>query len=823
MKKNRIFKLHYWVFITLALLILSSFNRNIRTVLPGILSNKSVLLPNHYTLTPAGKQIPVGDLPLNMVISPDDKYLAVTNNGYSEQFVSIIDIAQQKQIQTLPVTASFFGIDFSSDGKKLFVSGGGRNLIYIFARQGTQFIQTDSISLDTCSFTSVDTCSKKEQFIMGIKSADHGQIIYAATRTSKELLKISVLNKKIIKRLSFEHFLYDVIIGPLGKKIYVSIWGASTVAVVSADNLTLLKKIPVGEHPNKMTLANDGRLFVANANTDNISVIDTKADSVLKTISITPYKNANYGSTPNGLAISADSRTLYVANADNNDVSVIDVSKISKPHITGLIPAGWYPTATALSKDGKTLFIANGKGVSSKPNPQGPVPTKTDYNSKQYIGRLLWGTVSVLPVPDKKQLKIYTEQVRKNNGWNKLSKKRNKRKSRKLHVIPSYTGGSSPIKHVIYIIKENRTYDQVFGDLPQGNGDSSLVLFGRKISPNHHKIAEDFVLFDNFYVDAEVSADGHEWSTAAIATDFVEKSWPTYYSERGGAYPSEGEYAIASPHIGYIWDIANKKGISYRSYAEFIKFEPGIDSVPYTNMKNLKGHFDPDFRPWDLDYPDTLRAKEFIRELHKYEKTGKWPNLMIMRLPEDHTYGTEPGKHTPRSMVADNDLALGMVVDAVSHSKFWKETAIFILEDDAQNGPDHVDAHRSILLLASPYVKRGFVDHNMYSTTSVLKTIELILGLPTMSQYDAAAFPLTPAFTNHPDFTPYKYLKNTWPLNHFNTESTYGAQSSLLMDFDEEDKTPEQELNKVLWKSIKGAHAKMPEIKNMRYRQLFIY
>ena len=298
--------------------------------------------------------------------------------------------------------------------------------------------------------------------------------------------------------------------------------------------------------------------------------------------------------------------------------------------------------------------------------------------------------------------------------------------------------------------------------------------------------------------------------------------WPANYSHRGQKYPSEGNYPIASPAIGYIWDMAARAGITYRSYAEFIHI--GHDSSGtfyYTNMDKLKGHFDTQFRPWDLNYPDTLRAAEFIREMHEYEKTGNWPNLMIMRLPNDHTYGTARGKHTPRSMAADNDLALGKVFDAVSHSKFWKETAIFVLEDDAQNGPDHVDAHRSILLVASPYAKRGWVDHTMYSTTSVLRTIELILGMKPMSQFDAAAFPLTTAFTDKPDYTPYVHVRNSWPMDRFNPPGAYGSKLSMLMNWDEADETPEQPLNEILWKSIKGEQVPMPPIHNLRYKQLF--
>ena len=796
------------------LVIFASCAKTPKVQWPGKLSDGSTLLPNRYKLTPAGEQIPVGDLPLNMVLSPDGKFLAVTNNGYSKQFVSIIDVSSKKQIQTLPVRASFFGIDFSADGSKLFVSGGGFNRIYIFARKDSQFVLADSINLTPDR--------KTEWFVTGLASSDSGKILYAATKTLKKLLKISVSDKKILKTLDFDHFLYDVVLGPDRSKLYVSVWGGKAVAVVNPKTLKLLKMIPVGDHPNKMVLSKDGRLFVANANTDNVSVIDTKRDSVIETISVKPYEKALNGTTPNGLAVTSDAKTLFVANADNNDVTVVDVSTPGHSKILGLIPAGWYPTAVSLSQDDRTLFIANGKGVSSKANPKGPQPGMHKYHRNvQYIGKLLWGTVSVVAVPDSTQLSVFTQQVKKNNGWDQVEKSAVKEQTVEMHAIPRHVGEPSPIKHVVYIIKENRTYDQVFGDLAQGNGDSSLALFGRNISPNHHKIVEDFTLFDNFYVDAEVSADGHEWSTAAIATDFVEKTWPTTYSGRGRGYPSEGNYQIDFPTIGYIWDMAARKGISYRSYAEFIKAPPDTAEDAYTNMKNLEGHFDPRFRPWDLDYLDIWRAKEFIHELHEYEKTGDWPNLMIMRLPNDHTYGTRPGKHTPRSMMADNDLALGMVVDAVSHSKFWKETAIFVLEDDAQNGPDHIDAHRSVLLVASPYTRRGFVDHNMYDTASVLKTIELILGMPPMSQYDAAAFPLIPAFQDKPDFTPYTHLKNTWPLDKVNLKTAYGAGMSLAMNFAEEDEAPEQELNEILWKSIKGIHSKMPEIRHARYSQLF--
>ena len=811
MKRVKIF---FGPVLLILLLAIAGCGKKSKTQLPGKLADGSILLPNHYKLTPAGKQIPVGDLPLNMVLSPDGKMLAVTNNGFSRQFVSILDVKSARQVQTLPVRASFFGLAFSADGQKLFASGGGANCVYVFTKKDSQFVRSDSLNLTPNS--------KEEWFVTGVAVSRKGDNLFVATKTAKKLLKYSLKKRKILKSLPFDHFLYDVLLVPNQSKLYVSVWGGKAVAVVDPNTLTLLKTIRVGSHPNKMVLAPDGRLFVANANTDNVSEIDTETDSVLETISVAPYPKAPYGTTPNGLAVTPDAKTLFVANADNNDVTVVDISQKGNARVKGFIPAGWYPTAAAVSASGDTLFVANGKGIISKANPKGPQPIKMKgHSNAQYIGRLLWGTVAVLPVPDSLQLASFTEQVKKNNGWNGRKEEKERLKEKAVHAIPRHVGEPSPIKHVVYIIKENRTYDQVFGDLPQGNGDSTLAILGRTVTPNHHKLVENFVLFDNFYVDAEVSADGHEWSTAAIATDFVEKTWPTTYSGRGKGYPAEGNYKIAFPEKGYIWDAAARAGISYRSYAEFIKTPKDTAQPGYTNMKNLQGHFDPHFRPWDLNYMDIWRAREFIRELHQYEKSGDWPNLMIMRLPNDHTYGTTPGKHTPRSMVADNDLALGMVVDAISHSKFWKETAIFVLEDDAQNGPDHVDAHRSVLLAISPYTRHGYVDHNMYDTASVLKTIELILGLPPMSQYDAAAFPLIPAFQDKPNLAPYTHLKNTYPLDRFNTKTAFGARRSLKMDFREEDETPELALNQVIWGAIKGANVPFPKIHHARYEQLF--
>ena len=379
-------------------------------------------------------------------------------------------------------------------------------------------------------------------------------------------------------------------------------------------------------------------------------------------------------------------------------------------------------------------------------------------------------------------------------------------------VVPRMAGASTPLDHVIYVIKENRTYDQVLGDLPQGNGDPALCLFPEKITPNHHALAREFVLLDNFYANAEVSASGHEWSMGAYATEFVEKDWPISY--RGGPtkfkYPSEGRFAAAVPANGYLWDRAAAAGISYRSYGEFTTNGRTPADPVTTTIPALRGHIDEHYRGWDLGYPDARRADRFIAELHRFDAAGEMPRLQIVRLPSDHTEGTRPGSRTPRAMVADNDLALGRLVEAVSRSRFWPRTVIFVVEDDAQNGPDHVDAHRTVALVISPYVRRGAVDCTPYTTCSMLHTIELLLGLAPMSLFDEAAAPMRRTFCDQPDLTPYTARPAGVNLEERNTANSPLAAISLGLDFSKEDAADEQALNRAVWASVRGAGSIMP-------------
>jgi len=375
-------------------------------------------------------------------------------------------------------------------------------------------------------------------------------------------------------------------------------------------------------------------------------------------------------------------------------------------------------------------------------------------------------------------------------------------------------GDASPIKYCVYIIKENRTYDQVFGDMKEGNGDKNLCIFPEKVTPNHHALAREFVLLDNFYVESEVSADGHEWSMAAYATDFTEKLWPLSYrgSRYAGkiGYPSEGSYKISASAGGYIWDRCAEAKVSYRSYGEWILNGKTPADPSTARVKSLEGHFDPKFRGYDLDYKDVDRAARFIEELKEFEAKGEMPRFIVLRLPNDHTSGTALGKPTPTAYVVDNDLALGQVVEALSKSRFWKELAIFVVEDDAQNGSDHVDAHRTVALAISPYIRRGTVDSSMYSTASMLRTMELILGLKPMSQFDAAALPMYASFQAKPDLKPYATRPNQVPLDTLNQLGAWGQKTTSELDLSKEDAADDLVFNEIIWRSVRGPHSKMP-------------
>jgi YVTN family beta-propeller protein len=611
---------------------------------------------------------------------------------------------------------------------------------------------------------------------------------------------------------------YDVVVDRQGARLYVSDWASRKVLALDTKELRVVATIAVGEHPNQMALhPRDDRLFVACASSNSVAVIDTRRGIVTETIASALFPKAPEGSTPDALAVAPDGETLYVANADNNCVAVIDIEHPGRSQVKGFIPTGWYPTAVAVTPDGKSILVGVGKGNQTRPNPIDRIKATADASGTSrrrpfpYIGTTLSGALSIVRVPDDRTLAAYTETVYRNCPYSDtlLSNAPYPRKT----AIPTRVGEPSPIKHVIYIIKENRTYDQVFGDLTRGNGDPSLVMFGEKVTPNHHALAEEFVLLDNLYCNGHVSADGHPWSTMAYNTDYIARNWALTYSQRAGV-DDDDEGDLASGPSGYLWDACARNNLTYRSYGEFGTHVSQPDGTfrMEGRVPGLVGHTSPDFgivRAGNV-VRDTDRVDVFLREFRGYETKGDLPRFIVMSLGEDHTTGTTPGTYTPEACVASNDLALGRLVEAVSHSKYWPEAAIFVIEDDAQNGPDHVDAHRTVGLVISPYTQRRALDSNQYSTVSMIRSIELILGLPPLSQFDAAARPMFASFTDAPDLTPFVTRPPRIDLNAINDPIAYGAERSRRMDFSEYDKIDDFALNEILWRSVKGRDAPLP-------------
>ncbi|HYT94984.1 MAG TPA: bifunctional YncE family protein/alkaline phosphatase family protein, partial [Gemmataceae bacterium] len=606
--------------------------------------------------------------------------------------------------------------------------------------------------------------------------------------------------------------------------------GTVSVLAKNGGNWKQIKTILVGLHPSSMAVSQKGRfVYVANANSDTVSVIDTRTDTVVETISCRTEHRLPFGSGTNALALSPDGHLLYVANGSNNCLAVVRLADTVSDGVTagrrkeslllGLIPTGWYPGAVVVSTDGKQLFVANVKGHGSL---AGPGPKDKGKNSHQHLG-----SVSIIDVPPPAQLTAYTKEVNANNrlGFSLMGLEK-PRAGVKPVPVPARHGEPSVFKHVIYIIKENRTYDQVFGDMKEGNGDPNLVMFGEQVTPNHHALARQFTLFDNFYCSGVLSADGHSWLNEAYVTDYLERSFGGFTR----SYPYEGSDALAFAPSGFLWDNALLHKKTFRNYGEFARttYTPAkakwldvyndhkngtkkvkIDVKP--NMKTLEPYTHPHFPGFPLVTPDIYRAKLFLDEFKEYERKGDFPNLVYLFLPCDHTNGTKPDSPTPRAMVADNDLAVGQVVEAVSKSRFWPETCIFIVEDDPQNGFDHVDGHRTVALVISPYTRRKFVDHTNYNQTGMVRTIELILGLPPMNQLDLSATPMRSCFQEKPDLTAYTCLPNNIPLDEMNPplkkltgKALYWAQKSLALNFDVEDAADEDTLNRILWHATRG-------------------
>ena len=798
-------------------------------------------------IDPAGTTIPFPGRPTDLALNPDQTLLAVKNKND----LLFMEVSTQSIQQTLPLNSgghTFTGIHWSADGSKVWVTDTKGFLRAAALQEDGTFAWADEFLLPGPNEES------NNPYAGGLAIDESRGLIYVTLSRNNTLGVINMETGAMEAQIPVGIAPYTVLLHE--NKAYVSNWGGrlpkagdttgpssgsrvvidpetgvastGTVSVVDLSNHEVSQTIEVLLHPSGMALSSDGsRLFVANANSDAISVIDTDQDRVVKTWSAKPMPELPFGSMPNALAVAPDGQTLYIANGGNNLLATFD---LNTEKVTGLIPTGWYPGAVVVSKDGRTIMVANTKGVGSRDSARVASRDHGGFNSHDHTG-----SVTFIDTPSPAQLEEYTIRAGANMRLPKISQAMQlEQVEEKTVPVPTRPGEQSVFKHVIYIIKENRTYDQVFGDLAQGNGDSTLCQFGRTVTPNHHALAERYVLLDNTYCNGILSADGHQWTNEGVVTDYIEKSFGGFVR----SYPYDGDDAMAYASSGFIWDYVLKAGLTFRNYGEFVKAQIEPKNATWTDIYNdylnntskvsiqattelhtLQPYIAPSYVGFPGSVPDVYRAREFIKEFKEYEKTGNLPNFIIMLLPNDHTVGTREGFPTPRATVADNDLALGQIVETVSKSPFWKETAIFVIQDDPQAGLDHVDGRRTVALCISPYTKRGEVISKHYNQNSFLRTIELILGLPPMTQFDMAATSMEYCFTTEPDFTPYTALPNQIPLDEMNAQlgmlegkQLYYAQKSMEMPLDDIDQADENLFNRIIWHSVKGYDTPYPDV-----------
>jgi len=786
----------------------------------GPMPDGGFLLSSGWRIKAAGAQIPVDTFPMATAVTPDKKFLLVLNGGYNPPSVSVIDLAAAKEISRNPVPDGWLGLAISKAGDKVYVGGGAKAAIY-------EFSLANGVLKPSRMFPIVaEKDIQPEDFIGDVQFSPDGRLLYAANLYRDSVVVVNPGSGTVLSRFRTRRRPYRILFHPSGQSFYVTSWADGTVSQYETTRGELLATTPVGPHATDMVWRDGaadqdsgvkGRLFVAASNTNSVIVLgvsESGALSRLESINVALTPNQPLGTTPGGLGFSADGSKLFVACADANAAAIVDITQ-ARSRVLGLVPTGWYPTAAFGLPDGR-MGVLNGKGLGSFANPKGPNPLvepvrdREGIRNDQYVASTQRGTVQLVDFPDEQKLDAqfytWTQEVVSNSPY----------RDEKLEDpgIPANNPvrPNGPIKHVVYVIKENRTYDQVLGDMKQGNGDASLTLFGAAVTPNLHRIASEFVLLDNFYENADVSADGHNWATAAIAPDYTQRTWPSQYARRLKTYGYEGTEPANSPPAGYLWTNAAQAGLSVRNYGEWTEEKKlaGGDSDVVVHDPMLDKLTDKDYPPYNLDYPDVERAEEFVKELKGFDAAGRMPQLLIVRMGNDHTSGTTPGKIAPLSAVADNDQGVGMLVEALSKSRFWNETAIFVIEDDAQNGPDHVDSHRAPAFVISPWVKKGTVNSTMYTQASVLRTMEIILGLRPMTTYDAGARPMFSVFNTAPTPGAYTLEKPQTPLDTRNPAKSPTAARSLRMNFKDADDVDEDELNAILWAAVKGPAAPMP-------------
>ena len=810
-----------------ALVLQEAISQNAPQEHVGPLPGGGFLLNSGWAIRPAGEQVAVDTFPISTALSSNRKYLLVMNAGYNPPSISVIDIAQKRELGRTPLPDAWLGLTVSPKEDLVYVGGGSRAAIYELSLNP----ETGALTR-TREFSAVPDAAKKGlAFVGDVALSPDQHLLYAADLYNDSIAVVNLQSGRLIDQWKCGRRPYRLLVVPGGRQLIVSSWADAAIYQLDANSGGMIAKTRIGPHATDMVWLGKpaptgeggasylARIFVTASNLNNVYSVGVGRDgqlNVLESINISTSPMHPLGMTPSALAVDAERNLLYVVCSDANAVAVVDISG-QQSHVLGFIPTGWYPTAVRVLEE--ELAIVNGKGLGSRANPDGPNPTKPapplfqggPVVSPGYVAHIQTGTVAFLRAPDGEQLAHDTQTVLDNSPYRDdilygpVTDEQINRFAR--------AGGRWPIQHAIYIIKENRTYDQVFGDLGFGNGDKSLNLFGEQITPNLHQLAREFITYDNFYENADVSAEGHNWAAAAIAPDYTVKTWPNEYAGRRKAYDYEGGEAANTPPAGYVWDNALQAGLTVRDYGEWttnLKSSGGPRQIEKVQDAAVAPYVDMNYRGFDLDYPDVERAHEFVREWKEFENKGQAPNLLIVRLGNDHTEGTRPGHLTPFAEVADNDYAVGLLTDAVSHSKLWSSTAIFIIEDDAQNGPDHVDSHRAPAWLISPYTHRGMVDSTMYNQMSVLRTIELALGLRPMTHFDAAARPMFQTFSEQADLRPYSAIAPKVSTTERNPANASGASESARMDFSNADRADDNELNDVLWRAIKHASAPPP-------------
>jgi DNA-binding beta-propeller fold protein YncE len=841
-------------------------------------------VPTNQVVTPSGKQIPLPGLRSQaLALSPDGRLLAVS--GKTSELLILdpaagailqrVDLPAEGPVGSPPEAASpnilepdtkgqlsYTGLVFSPDGRRLCLSNVNGS-VKVFA-VGVDGAVSPRRSLP---LPAAKAPRRTEEIPAGLAFSPDGRKLYVCGNLSNRLIEIDPETGVVFRTFETGVAPYDVVL--VGGKAYVSNWGGrrpgpgdltgpagqgtevrvdaakriaseGSVSVIDLAGGAQTKDILVHLHSSALALSPDWRYVVcANAASDNLSVIDTAADAVVETIWAKAGPADLFGASPNALAFAPDGRTLYAANGTQNAVAVVDFKPAArKSKLRGLIPTGWFPGAVVFDSRRNGLVVANVKGHAVEPKPDKSTGG-TGFNSHQY-----YGSVSLIPIPKPRELKRMTAAVYVNYHRDRVARAAARpRRNQPPRPVPERIGEPSVFKHVVYVIKENRTYDQVLGDVTTGNGDPKLVLFGERVTPNQHKMVREFALLDNTYCSGILSADGHQWSTTAFGTDYLERSfagWPRSYPDGMGRDEVD---ALAYAPSGFIWDNALRHGVSMWNFGEFTmhacgwkdktrKGDPAwkdywdeflhgrgeviIGSVPA--IETVAPFSPTDTLGWNLDVPDVWRARYITNQIAAWDRDGRMPQLILICLPDDHTSGTREGSPTPEASAADNDLAFGRIVEAISRSRFWKDTVIFGIEDDPQNGFDHVSGYRTTAYCVSPYMKRGAVVSAQYNTTSLLRTMEQILGLPPMNQFDAAATPMFDCFTDVPDFRPFEAVANNVPLDTMNPPAKTIADAGLRrdalrsarLDLRKADACPEDLLNRILWQAVKGVAVPYP-------------